>query len=390
LNIYLDNNATTRIDPEVIEAMMPYLADNFGNPNSVHEYGQEARFAVDRARTQIAALINADPEEIIFTSGGTESCNTALFGICSGLAAGKKRKALLLYSSLEHPSVANCAENLSALDLAGTARINAEQSGRVDTAHLKKMLEAGDVDLVSLMTVNNDTGVLMPVARAAGLAHDRGALFHTDAVQAVGKTEVDVKKLDVDMLSCSAHKLYGPKGIGALYLKRGTALAALLHGGPQEYRLRAGTENVAAIVGFGAACELAGQDLDKRIGKIRELRNRLEKGLSALEGMEIFGQNAERIAGTVYAGFAGISGETLQMALDMNGFSVSTGSACSSELKEPSHVLLAMGISPEKALSAVRFSIGKDNTEEEIDQLVAVTGRLVEQIRGNRAAVDKI
>ncbi|MBN2717332.1 MAG: cysteine desulfurase [Deltaproteobacteria bacterium] len=376
MNIYLDNNATTRLDARVRDAMRPFMGDRFGNPSSIHAHGQDARFVVDDARTKVAALINGEPEEIIFTSGGTESCNMALLGHCrqQGVAAR------ILASRVEHPAVLKCAEFIEETRLAQVDWINVTTDGVIDLTDVYNRLKSAPT-LMSVMSANNDVGVIMPLPEIIAAAHAQGALVHTDAVQAVGKIPMDVKASGVDLLSCSAHKLRGPMGIGALYIKRGTRLKPMLFGGHQEYRKRPGTENVAAIAGFGAACELAQKELSRRTAHICDLKHLLEEGLHHLPAVIIYGETAPRLPGTCYAGFGGIEGETLQMALDMRGFSVSVGSACSSETRDPSHVLTAMGVSPRDAARAIRFSLGPDNTEDEIHQLLSALGELVPQLR---------
>lgn len=366
MNIYLDNNATTKLDPLVREAMLPFLGSVFGNPSSIHSHGQSTRFAVDTARANVASLINSEPEEIVFTSGGTEACNLAVFGHCRN--AGKSVK--LLAGRAEHPAVINSVEYIRKEGLAEVEWINILADGTVDLADLEKKMNCKP-SLVIVMTANNDTGAVMPVKKAAEIAHAGGALFFTDAVQAAGKIPVDVKDIDADFLSFSAHKLNGPQGSGALFIKQGVRITPLMFGGHQENRRRPGTENVSGISGFGAACELALKEMDNRKSYISSLRKQLEEGLCSIYNVSIFSRDSARLPGTCYAGFPGFIGEMLQMALDMKGFSVSAGSACSSDLKEPSHVLTAMGIMESEALSALRFSIGHENTEQEIEMLLS-------------------
>lgn len=376
MNIYLDNNATTRLDPRVKEVMIPYLENVYGNPSSVHAHGQRTRHAIDNARAQVAALINAEPEEIVFTSGGTESCNGAILGHCRAKGPG----ARILSSRVEHPAVLRCVEYAAEANLAQVEWVAVTPNGVLDIADLKSKVSDGPT-LVSVMTANNDVGTIMPIHEVAAIAHAGGAVCHTDAVQAVGKIPVDVKALGVDMLSCSAHKLRGPLGIGVLFVKRGTRISPVLFGGHQEYRRRPGTENVAAIVGFGEACALAQNEMVLRSAHVAMLKEKLETGLRTLADVWIIGENAARLPGTCYAGFNGLEGETLQMALDMRGFSVSVGSACSSESRDPSHVLTAMGVPARDALRAVRFSIGPENTIDEVEQLLSVLQELLLQLR---------
>lgn len=364
------------MDPIVRDAMLPYWDGIFGNPSSIHAHGQKARYALDTARAKVAALINAEPEEIVFTSGGTESCNMALLGHCRVKGAA----ARILASAVEHPAVLKCVEFVEETKLAQVAWIPVTPDGVIDMGAFAAKVDHTPT-LVSVMGANNDVGTLMPIEEIANMVHAKGALLHSDAVQAVGKIPVDVKSSNVDMLSFSAHKFHGPRGIGALYLKRGTRILPIQFGGHQEYRKRPGTENVAAAVGFGVACGLAQNEMANRTRHITQLKMQLESGLHRFSDVRIFGENAKRLPGTCYAGFGGIEGETLQMALDMRGFSVSVGSACSSETRDPSHVLTAMGVSKRDAARAIRFSIGKHNTAEEIEQLLVALGELLLQLR---------
>lgn len=363
---YFDNNATTRLDARVLEAMLPYLSGPYGNASSLHRFGRAARDAIERAREQVAALVNCQPKEIIWTSGGTESNNLALKGVCEGV-----RPTRLLYGSTEHPAVLETAEALRARGWqVETVAIGCD--GRVDWPRLEAQLAAGPLRLVSLMRANNETGVIQDVARAASLVHAAGAWLHVDAVQAAGKMPVDFSALDADLMSLSSHKIYGPKGIGALICKADVELVPLHHGGWQERGLRGGTENVASIVGFGAAAELACAELEARTAHLLALRERLEAGLHQIPGTRIFGEGVERLPNTVQFALRGYEGEALLMQLDRKGFAVSSGSACASGRGEPSHVLLGMGIEREIAAGAIRVSFGKDNTAEEVDQFLAV------------------
>lgn len=366
---YLDHNATTRTDARVVEAMLPYLGGPYGNPSSLHRYGRAARDAVEQARAQVAALVNAQPQEIVWTSGGTESNNLAIKGTLSGM-----EPARLLYGATDHPAVMECAESLRqsgwqvepvAVDANGLVDWIALQEQIVGRAVPAENLRRTRAALLSLMRANNETGVIQDVARAAALAHEHAALMHVDAVQAAGKIALDFTALGCDLMSLSSHKLYGPKGIGALVVKSGTELHPLHHGGPQERGLRGGTENVAAIAGFGLAARLAVKELDRRSAHCRSLRDALEAGLRDIRGITIFGTGAERLPNTVQFSLAGYDGEALLMQLDRKGFGVSSGSACASGSHEPSHVLLAMGYSREVALGAIRVSFGKDNTQDE-------------------------
>lgn len=363
--VYLDHNATTRLDPRVLEAMMPYLTGPYGNASSLHRFGRAARDAVERARAQVAKLVGCQPGEIVWTSGGTESNNLAIKGATAGV-----RPSRVLYGATEHPAVMEAAEALRATGWR-VEKIAMDGSGVVDWPAFERQLGGGAVQLVALMRANNETGVIQDIARAAQLVHDAGAWLHVDAVQAAGKIPVDFAALDADLMSLSSHKLYGPKGIGALVRRAEVDLFPLHHGGPQEHGLRGGTENVAAIVGFGAAAELAQQELDARAAHTRALRDRLEAGLQALPGLRIFGADAERLPNTVQFALPGYEGEALLMQLDRKGYAVSSGSACASGKGEPSHVLLGMGVPREIAGGAIRVSLGRDNTEADVDGFLA-------------------
>ena len=362
--VYLDHNASTRIDPRVLEVMLPYLSGPYGNASSLHRYGRAARDAVETARAQLARLVNAQPQEIVWTSGGTESDNLALKGSAA---------ARVLYGATEHPAVMEAAESLRKTGCE-VESIAVDAEGLIRWDLFKKQLVPGA--LVSIMRANNETGVIQDIAHAAALAHAHGARVHVDAVQAAGKIAVDFPALGCDLMSLSSHKIYGPKGIGALVVKGGVELHPLHHGGPQERGLRGGTENVAAIAGFGAAAELAAQELDARAAHALALRERLEASLKQNARITIFGAGAPRLLNTVQFAVAGYDGEALLMQLDRKGMAVSSGSACASGNHEPSHVLMAMGYSREVALGAIRVSLGKDNTAAEVDQFLAALGAL--------------
>lgn len=369
--VYFDHNATTPLEPRVLDAMMPYLTGPYANASSLHRQGRAARDAVERARDQLALALNCQPGEIVWTSGGTEANNLALKGSTLGLQPTR-----VLYGATEHPAVMEAAESLAGSGWT-VEPVAVDASGIVDWAAFERQLARAPLRLVSLMRVNNETGVLQDVARAAALAHAQGALFHVDAVQALGKIPLDFAATGADLLSLSSHKLYGPKGIGALLRRRDVDLQALHHGGPQERGLRGGTENVAAIVGFGAAVELAMDTLAARTQAARALRDRLETGLRAMPGVRIFGDGAERLANTLQFAVPGFEGEALLMQLDRKGFAVSSGSACASGKGQPSHVLLAMGVPREVAFGAIRVSFGQANTADEVDRFLAALAALV-------------
>lgn len=369
--VYLDHNATTPLDARVLEAMLPYLSGPYGNASSLHRYGRAARDAVETARAQVAALVGAQAGELLWTSGGTEANNLALKGVC-----GNHVPTRLLYGATEHPAVMEAAESLAARGW-GVESIAVTHDSLVDWRAFEAQLARAPVKLVSLMRANNETGVLQDVARAATLTHGARAWLHVDAVQAAGKIPVDFAALGCDLMSLSSHKIYGPKGIGALIVKAEVELTPLHHGGAQERGLRGGTENVAAIVGFGAAAEWAAQELEVRALHLCALREQLEEGLRALRGIEIFGAGVERLPNTLQFAVHGYDGEALLMQLDRKGFAVSSGSACASGLGEPSHVLIAMGIARDTAKGAIRVSFGQANTSADVAQFLSALSAFV-------------
>ncbi len=368
MSIYMDHNATTPVDPQVLDAMIPYMSRHFGNPSSVHGPGQRARRALDRAREQVAGLINAQPEEIVFTSGGTEADNQAILGTWQ---TGRHRGRHLLISSIEHPAV---LEPARALERAG-ARVTwleVDSTGIVDPARARASMGDGTL-LLSVMAANNDVGTVQPVMALARAAAEKGVLFHCDAVQAAGRLPLDVKALGVDLLTISSHKIYGPKGAGALFVRSGLELPPLILGGHHESNRRAGTENVPAIVGFGEACQLAARRLSSDAARLKTLRERFESGLRRIcPDFVVNGLAAERLPGTINVSFPSIDSEALLMALDMNGVAASAGSACTAGSREPSHVLAAMGVPVELARASVRFSLGRENTREQVDEVLEV------------------
>ena len=369
--IYLDHNATTPIAPEVLELVAAVLQNQVGNPSSVHSAGRSARVLVDEAREQVASLIGASPSEIVFTSGGTEANNFALLGVALGLG---KTHGHIVTSQVEHPSILNPCLQLETLGFE-VDRLKVDSLGRM--VGLEDSLKESTL-LVSLQHANSETGVLQDIAEAGEIVRKRGILFHTDAVQSVGKILLQAQDMPLDMLSISAHKLNGPKGVGALYLKKGSPdLFAPICGGGQEKKRRGGTENVAGIVGFGKACELArlsSQEMDK----ISSLRDHfLQLVSSQITGVEVFGDLENRLPNTLNIGFEGVEGDTLLIGLDMAGVAVSTGSACSSGTGLPSPVLTAMGIPTDKINSSIRFSLGKSNTIAEVERAVEILVRTV-------------
>ena len=376
--IYLDHNATTPLLPAVVERMVAVLRDEFGNPSSVHHFGQQAKAVVDEARSDVAYLIGAEPSEVLFTSGGTEADNIAIRGAAEALEAGGRRH--LVASAIEHEAVLN---TLKALGKRGwrTALLPVDQSGIVSPAVLRDAL-ADDTAVVSVMHANNEIGTIQPIAELARLAHERGALFHTDAVQSAGKIGIDVRALGADMLSMSAHKFYGPKGVGALWIRRGLRVMPILTGGRQERSRRAGTENVAGIAGMGVAARAAAGKMEAEGRRLSALRDRLEAGiLGSVAGTAVNGSTAARVPNTTNISFERIEAESLLIALDLQGVAVSTGSACSSGTLEPSHVLKAMGFNAHRTQNSIRFSLGAANTEAEVDRVIAVLPGIVEKLR---------
>ncbi len=379
--IYLDHAATTPLDPEVLAAMMPYLLGEFGNPSSVHGFGQRARGAIDEARAKVAALLGARDSEIVFTGSGTEADNLALFGVARAADLDpESNRSDVVTTAIEHHAMLNSAK---ALDRARhkVTLARASEDGRVDVNDVESAVSETTC-LVSVMFANNETGVLQPIEEVVRIARAEGALVHTDAVQALGKVQVDMRHQGVDLLTVSAHKIHGPKGVGALFVRSGTKMTALIRGGSQERNRRAGTENVAAIVGFGRAAELAQQRLREDPARIAELRNRLEAKLIETGRGGVVRNGAEpRICSTTSLSFKDVSGEDLLIALDLAGIAVSTGAACAAGSPEPSHVLKAMGLPRERVNSAIRFSLGRETTAEEIDRTVEAVTTAVEQLR---------
>jgi len=378
MRIYLDYNATTPLAPGVADAMTAAMREVFGNASSVHYFGQQAKAAVDTARSSVAALVNADPSEIAFTGSGTESDNLAIRGAAEALEPTKRRH--LIASAIEHEAVLN---TLKALGRRGwrTTLLPVDSSGIVSPDRLRELI-TDDTALVSVMHANNEIGTVQPIAALAAIAHKRGALMHTDAVQTCGKIRVDVRELGVDLLSLSAHKFNGPKGAGALWIKRGTRLQPQQTGGKHERGRRAGTENVSALVGMGVAARLAVEKLSGEAVRVGALRDRLEEGiLRHVTGTAINGARIDRVPNTTNISFDRVEAESLLIALDLEGVAVSTGSACSSGTLEPSHVLRAMGFPPHRTQNSLRFSLGLYSTQDEVDRVVELLPRLVEKLR---------
>jgi cysteine desulfurase len=372
--IYLDHNATTPVDPRVVDAMAAVLREDFGNPSSIHWYGQQARARLDEARAQVARLIGATPSEIVFTGSGTEADNTALRGAASASRAPRRK---IVYSAVEHHAVMNTAKALAEEGWpVEVARVGSD--GVVDLDDLRARVD-DTTALVAVMRANNETGVIQPVDEVARIAHAAGALVHCDAVQAAGKIPIDVSRLDVDMLALSAHKFHGPKGVGVLYVKRGTRLSPWSRGGSQERGRRAGTENVAGIVGLGRAAALAAEDLASEGPRLAALRDDLERRLLALPGTRRNG-DGPRVPNTLNVSFDGIEAESLLMALDLAGVAVSTGAACAAGAVSPSHVLRGMGLPVERVQGSIRLSLGRSTSPAAIDRAVdAITAAVAQQ-----------
>ena len=376
--IYLDHNATTPPAEVVIDRMTAALREPFGNPSSVHHFGQQAKAALDEARTAVAALIGGEPSEVVFASSGTEADNFAIRGVGEALeVTGRKH---LIASAIEHEAVLNTLKALARRGWTITL-LPVDESGIVTVASLEAALTE-DTALVSVMHANNEIGTIQPVADLARTARARGALFHTDAVQSAGKIPVDVKALGVDLLSLSAHKFYGPKGVGALWVRRGVRLQAPITGGKQERSRRAGTENVAGIVGMGVAAREARAKMAEEAARLGPLRDRLENGiLAAVSGTAVNGARTPRVPNTTNISFDRVEAESLLIALDLAGIAVSTGSACSSGTLEPSHVLKAMGLPAHRTQNSIRFSLGAANTEADVDRVIAALPGIVEKLR---------
>lgn len=372
---YLDNNATTRVDPRVLELMWPYLAEHYGNPSSLHQFGAQVGARLEDARAQVARLIGARDSEMVFTSGGTEANNAALRGVC----AARPSKRHLVISAVEHHAILEPAKLLEREGVEVT-RVGVDRDGRLDLNALADAIR-DDTALVSIMLANNETGVIFPLREVGQLAKSRGILVHTDAINAVGKMPVNVDELGVDLLSLSAHKIHGPKGCGALYIRRGTPFRPLLVGGAQERERRGGTHNAAGIIALGAACKLltgAERDSAEDMGALRE---RLETALTQrFENAHIIGAQAERLPNTTCVCFAGSQAEAILLLLSEAGICAASGSACSSGSLEPSHVLKAMGIDPYVAQGQIRFSLGRFNTADDIDRLLEVLPGILEKV----------
>lgn len=375
--VYMDYNATTPTDERVLEEMLPFFKDIYGNPSSIYSLAQRAKKAIDEAREKLATLLNADPKEIIFTSGGTEADNWAIKGIAY---ANQDRGKHIITSQIEHHAVLNTCKFLEKQGFSVTY-LPVDRYGVVDLDVLKQSITPETI-LISIMFANNEVGTIQPIKEIAKIAKKQGIYFHTDAVQAVGKIAVDVEELGVDLLSLSAHKFYGPKGIGALYVRRGVKIVPLLHGGEQERGRRAGTENVPGIVGLGKAAEIAGKEMEEEERRVKILRDKLEKKLvEKIPEIIVNGHPQKRLYNTLSICVKYVEGESMLINLDKEGICASSGSACTSSSLEPSHVLLAMGIPPEIAHGSLRFSLGKFNGEADVEKVSEVLPKIVEDLR---------
>ncbi|MGQ0572472.1 MAG: cysteine desulfurase family protein [Armatimonadota bacterium] len=379
--IYMDYAATTPVDPGVLAAMQPYFTDRFGNAGSVHQFGQTARAAVDEAREAVARLIGATSREIVFTAGATESNNAAIFGTVHALdgPARRTQDRHVITAVTEHHAVIEPCRWIEKHGVALTV-LPVDGQGLVDPDAVRRALRPETV-LVSIMHGNNEIGTVGPIAEVGAITRERGVLFHTDATQSAGIVPLDVRALGVDLLSLSAHKRYGPKGIGALYVRGGVQLESLLHGGSQERGRRGGTENVPAIIGFGVAARLAVERMDEEASRIASLRDRLMAGLQAIDGAHLNGHPRHRLPGIVSVSFADADSESLLLALDLEGIAASSGSACTSGSLEPSHVIMALGLPDHLAAGTLRFSLGRWTTAGEIDRLLETLPRLLASIR---------
>ncbi|MCD6147005.1 MAG: cysteine desulfurase NifS [Thermoplasmata archaeon] len=374
MRVYLDHAATTPVDEKVLEEMLPYFTKKYGNASSLHSFGREARDAIERSRERVAELIGAESEEIIFTAGGTESDNIAIKGI-----AFRKGKGHIITSQIEHPAVMATCQHLEKKGFDVTY-LPVDKYGMVSPEDVENAIR-DDTILITIMHANNEIGTVEPIEEIAKIARENEIVFHTDAVQSVGKIPVNVKRIGMDMLSISAHKIYGPKGVGALYIKKGTKIEAIIHGGGHEKGLRPSTENVPGIVGLGKACELAEKRMEEDMKRMQRLRDKLIKSVLEIEESYLNGHPEKRLPNNAHFRFAAVEGESLILSLDDKGIAGSTGSACSSKKLKPSHVLMAIGLNEVQAHGSLRLTLGRENTEEEIDYVIEVLPPILEKLR---------
>lgn len=374
MKVYLDHAATTPVDKEVLDAMIDFFNKKFGNASSLHSWGREAKEALEKSREKVAALINADADEIVFTGGGTESDNMAIKGI-----AFMHGKGHIITSKIEHPAVLETCKYLEKKGFDVTY-LPVDKYGMVNPEDVEKEIR-DDTILITIMHANNEIGTIEPIEEIGKIAKKNNIVFHTDAVQTVGKISIDVKKMNVDMLSISSHKIYGPKGVGALYIKRGIKIEPILHGGGHEKGLRSSTENISGIVGFAKACEIAMKKMKEDVERMKKLRDKIIKNVLEIEEAYLTGHPEKRLPNHASFYFRGIEGESLILMLDSYGIAASTGSACSSKKLQPSHVLLAIGLKPEEAHGSLRITLGRENKEEEIDYFLDVIPKVIEKLR---------
>lgn len=384
--VYADNSATTNISDEVFEAMLPYLKDQYGNASSIYKLGRDAQKAIEESRAKVAKALNADPKEIFFTSCGTESDNWAIRGVCEKLKA--KGKNHIVTSVFEHHAILHTCQYMERQGYEVTY-IPVSDKGLINPEDIRNAI-TDKTAIVSIMYANNEIGTIQPIEEIAKVCHEKGIIFHTDAVQAVGNVEIDVKKQGIDMLSLSGHKIHAQKGIGAIYIKRGLVLPNLIYGGGQERGKRPGTENTAAIVGLGRAMEIAVQGIPEKNERVTKMRNRLIDGLLTIPNTRLNGDREKRLAGNCNISFEGVEGESLLLKLDEHGIMASSGSACTSGSLDPSHVLLSLGLKHEVAHGSLRLSINNQNTEEDIDYILEWVPKVIEELRSMSPVWEKI
>jgi cysteine desulfurase len=373
--VYLDHNASTPVHPEVLREMLPYFSERFGNPSSVHGFGRDARDGMDVARERIARFLRVTPEELVFTSGGTESDNLAVKGVATARGSGH-----IVTSRIEHHAVLRTCQSLERAGFSVTY-VPVDEHGMVDPDDVKRALQP-DTILITVMHANSEVGTIQPIGEIGGLARERGIPFHVDGVQTFGKLPLDVDALSIDLLSFSSHKIYGPKGVAGLYIRKGTRMVSVQHGGEHERRRRAGTENVPGVVGLGKAVEIRARDMAAEAERLTTLRDRLANGVrSRVPDVQLNGHPTRRLPGTANLSFRGVESESIVLGLDLKGVGVSAGSACTSGNVEPSYVLVAMGVPLDWAMGAVRCSLGRENTEEDIDYVVESLAPLIEKLR---------